>query len=101
MNIAIQKSGFTVTRDLYTPEPSAAGIDFVQCLPEATAKFRKMGREDAHAGKILSKDEICGKLEARFAGTEPLIAQAFVRVLTNCYAEGVKEVLHETNKLYS
>ncbi len=93
MNIAIQKSGFTVTRDLFTPEPSAAGIDFIQCLTEATAKFRKMGREDAHAGKILSTDEIRGKLEARFAGTDPLIAQAFVRVLSNCYTEGVMEEL--------
>lgn len=101
MNIAIQKFGFTVTRDLSTPAPSAAEIDFVQCLTEATAKFRKMGRDDARADKILSTDEICGKLEARFAGTDPLIAQAFVRVLSNCYAEGEKEVLHETNKLYS
>ena len=93
MNIALNRTGVTVTRDLSSPPPSGASIDFVQSLVNATRKFRKMGRDDARAGKVFSADEICRKLEARFTYTDPLVAHAVARVLSNCYEEGAMEEL--------
>ncbi len=96
MNIALNRTGVTVTRDLSSPPPSGVGIDFVQSMVKATRKFRKMGRDDARAGKVISADEICKKLEVRFAGTDPLVANAVARMLSSCYAEGIEEVRYNS-----
>jgi len=93
MNITLNRTGVAVTRDLASPPPSSVDIDFVQSMVNATRKFRKMGHDDARAGRIFSADEICRKLEARFTHTDPLVAHAVARVLSNCYAEGVMEEL--------
>ena len=93
MNITLNRTGVAVTRDLASPPPSSVDIDFVQSMVNATRKFRKMGCDDARAGKVFSADEICRKLEARFTYTDPLVAHAVARVLSNCYEEGAMEEL--------
>ena len=93
MNITLNRTGVTVTRDLLSPPPSGVDIGFVLSMVNATRKFRKMGRDDARTGKILPAEEVCKKLEARFTHTDPLVAHAVARVLSNCYAEGVMEEL--------
>ena len=93
MNIILNRTGITVTRDLSSPPPNGVCIDFVQSMVDATRKFRKMGCDDARAGKVFSADEICRKLEARFTHTDPLVAHAVARVLSNCYEEGAMEEL--------
>ena len=93
MNITLNRTGVTVTRDLSSPLPSGVDIDFVQSIVRATEKFHRMGRDDARAGKILPADEVCKKLEARFTHTDPLVAHAVARVLSNCYVDGAREVL--------
>lgn len=93
MNITLNRTGVTVTRDLSSPTPSGSDVDFVQSMVNATRKFRKMGQDDARAGKLFPADEICRKLESRFTHTDPLVAHAVARVLSNCYADGAREVL--------
>lgn len=93
MNITLNRAGVTITRDLSSPTPNGSDVDFVQSIVNATIKFRKMGHDDARAGKVFSVDEICRKVEARFVQTDPIVAHAIARVLSNCYADGAREVL--------
>ena len=92
MNMTVKKNCVKVSVDQAIEKLSTNEKEFLQSVRAAMQKVRSFGREDAQAGKVLSHNEIYRKLLARFESVDPCFAQGIAELLSNCYAEGVKEV---------